>query len=347
MAQGTAEEVPTLSTPTSADAQETTEQTIDHEETALTEAKEKSGPAIGKQAAKDEQEQEALLPWWAWPIILFVFCFALGLVAIVAGVGGGVLFVPIVGTFFPFHMDFVRGASLMVALAGALSAAPGLIQKGLASFRLVLPMGLLAAAAAIVGAQAGLGTNEDVVRIALGISIGIIVFIMTMSKRSEFPEVNQPDNLSQVMGIYGIYYDESLQKEVKWSIHRTPAGLALFLVVGFFAGFFGLGAGWANVPIFNLVLGVPLKISVGSSIFLLSISDTAAAWVYLNKGAFEALIVVPSVVGMMLGTRIGVKFLSKAKPKVVRMIVLTLLGFAGLSSLIKGIFGMLQSGSAG
>ncbi len=282
-------------------------------------------------------EKTASLPWWAWSLILFVFCFLLGLIAIMAGVGGGVLFVPIVGTFFPFHMDFVRGASLMVALAGALSAAPGLIKKGLASFRLVLPMGLLAAIAAIAGANVGLALPQNVVRVALGLTIGGIVLIMARSKKSEFPEVKQADRLSQVMGIYGIYYDESLDREVEWSIHRTPVGLALFLVVGFMAGMFGLGAGWANVPVFNLVLGVPLKISVGSSIFLLSISDTAAAWIYLNKGAFESLIAVPSVLGMMLGTRIGVKFLSRAKPKMVRIVVLTLLGFAGLSSFLKGV----------
>ena len=39
-----------------------------------------------------------------------------------AGVGGGVLYVPLVSGFFPFHIDFVRGVGLMVALAGALAA---------------------------------------------------------------------------------------------------------------------------------------------------------------------------------------------------------------------------------
>ncbi|MCK5836258.1 MAG: hypothetical protein KAH09_03240, partial [Desulfobacula sp.] len=33
-------------------------------------------------------------PWWYWPIILFVFCFGLGILAVMAGVGGGVLYVP-------------------------------------------------------------------------------------------------------------------------------------------------------------------------------------------------------------------------------------------------------------
>jgi len=65
---------------------------------------------------------ESAMPWWGWPLTLFVVCFFLGIVAVPAGVGGGVLFVPIVGGFFPFHLDFVRGAGLLVALASALSA---------------------------------------------------------------------------------------------------------------------------------------------------------------------------------------------------------------------------------
>jgi len=64
------------------------------------------------------------LPWWAWPLMLFVLTFILGIVAVLGGVGGGVLFVPIVGGFFPFNLNFVRGAGLFVALTGALAAGP-------------------------------------------------------------------------------------------------------------------------------------------------------------------------------------------------------------------------------
>ena len=31
------------------------------------------------------------MPWWGWPLGLFVTCFLLGIVAVPSGVGGGVL----------------------------------------------------------------------------------------------------------------------------------------------------------------------------------------------------------------------------------------------------------------
>jgi hypothetical protein len=69
-------------------------------------------------------EAAAQHAWWFWPLILLVLSFVLGVFAVLAGVGGGVLYVPIVSGFLPFHLDFVRGAGLIVALAGALAAGP-------------------------------------------------------------------------------------------------------------------------------------------------------------------------------------------------------------------------------
>lgn len=89
------------------------------------------------------------VPWWVWPLALFVACFLMGIVAVPAGIGGGTLFVPIVGSFFPFHLDFVRGAGLLVALASALSAGPMLLRSGLGSLRLALPLAVLASASSI------------------------------------------------------------------------------------------------------------------------------------------------------------------------------------------------------
>jgi len=76
-------------------------------------------------------------------------CFFLGVVAVPAGVGGGVLFVPLVSGFFPFHLDYVRGAGLLVALSSALAAGPSLLRGGLANMRVALPLALIAPQVAV------------------------------------------------------------------------------------------------------------------------------------------------------------------------------------------------------
>jgi uncharacterized membrane protein YfcA len=275
--------------------------------------------------------------WWFWILLLFIFTFLLGILAVMAGVGGGVLFTPIVGSFFPFHLDFVRGAGLFVALTGSLAAGPGLLRRGLANLRLAMPMALIASASSIAGALVGLAIPTNIVQALLGLAIIFIVFVMLRAKRAEFPVVEKPDKLSQVLKISGLYYEESSNELVEWKVHRTWQAMVLFVLIGFIAGMFGLGAGWANVPVLNLVMGTPLKIAAGTSKFLLSITDTSAAFVYLTSGSVLALITIPSVLGIMLGSFIGVKLLAKANPRVVRLIVIAVLLFAGVRSLLKGL----------
>jgi uncharacterized protein len=277
------------------------------------------------------------MAWWVWPLLLFVVTFVMGIAAVLGGVGGGVLFVPIISGFFPFHLDFVRGAGLLVALAGALAAGPGLLKMNLASLRLAVPVALIASSFSIVGAMIGLALPTQVVQIALGATILGICVLMLTAKKSEVPDVPHADRLSSILGIYGVYQEASTGQIIDWKIHRTPLGLVLFIAIGIMAGMFGLGAGWANVPVLNLLMGAPLKISVATSKFLLSITDTSAAWVYMNMGCVIPMIVVPSLVGIMLGSFVGVRLLRVAKPGVVRWIVIVMLGFAGLRALMKGL----------
>jgi uncharacterized membrane protein YfcA len=279
----------------------------------------------------------AAAPWWAWPLALFCVCFVLGIVAVPAGVGGGVLFVPIVSGFFPFHLDFVRGAGLLVALASALAAGPSLLRSGLADLRLALPLALLASGSSIAGAMIGLALPAAVVQTALGVTILGIVALMATARRSELPEVTVPDRLSSALAIHGVFHDAATGNAIAWQVHRTPGGLVLFTLIGVLAGMFGMGAGWANVPVLNLLMGAPLKVSAGTSSFILSLVDSAAAWVYMIEGAVLMVIAVPSVIGMMIGARIGARLLTVLKAAVVRKLVLTLLLFAGLRALLKGL----------
>jgi uncharacterized membrane protein YfcA len=275
--------------------------------------------------------------WWFWPIVLFIVTFIMGILAVLGGVGGGVLYVPIISGFFPFHLDFVRGTGLLVALSGALAAGPGLLKMNLASLRLAIPVALIASTCAIIGAMIGLALPTNIVQISLGATILGICVLMLTAKKSEVPDVPKADRLSSALNICGVYQEASTGEIIDWKIHRTPLGLAVFVLIGIMAGMFGLGAGWANVPALNLLMGAPLKISVATSKFLLSITDTSAAWIYMNKGCVIPMMVVPSLVGIMLGSFIGVRLLKIAKPTFIRWMVIAILAFAGIKALSKGL----------
>jgi uncharacterized membrane protein YfcA len=277
------------------------------------------------------------MAWWIWPLLLFGLTFVLGILAALGGVGGGVLFVPIVSGFLPFHIDFCRCCGLLVALSGGLAAGPGFLRMNLASLRLAMPVALVASLCSMLGAVVGLALPENIIQTALGALILLIVGIMLVARTSAFPIVKASDSLATALRLNGLYHEVSLHRDIEWRIHRTLPGFLLFIGIGVLAGMFGLGAGWANVPVLNLVMGAPLKVSVATSKFLLSITDTSAAWVYVNQGCVIPMMVVPSVVGIMLGSFVGVRLLKIAKPAFIRWMVIGILAFAGLKALSKGL----------
>ena len=202
---------------------------------------------------------------------------------------------------------------------------------------LALPLALVGSITSIFGALIGLALPADVVQTALGVVILAIVVLMLRTSGRAAAAQPVPDVLSDALRLHGVYHDPALGKTVEWKARNTATGLVVFAAIGMLAGLFGLGAGWANVPALNLLMGVPLKLAAGTSSFLLSGIDTSAAWIYLNRGAMLPMLVVPSCLGMMLGARIGARLLRVAPTQVIRRTVITLLVFAGARALLKGL----------
>lgn len=65
-------------------------------------------PAIAA-ATETVTSANSSVAWWVWPSSLFVVTLLMGIAAVLGGIGGAVLYVPIISGFFPFHLDFVRG----------------------------------------------------------------------------------------------------------------------------------------------------------------------------------------------------------------------------------------------
>ena len=213
-------------------------------------AEQATAPAVQTATATPDVEPVSTdnHPWWFWPVTLLFFCFVLGIIAVMAGVGGGVLFVPLVSGFFPFHLDFVRGAGLLVALAGALAAGPGLLRRNFANLRLALPVALIASACSIVGALLGLALPTNIVQTCLGVTILAISVLLLMSKNSVRPEVKMQDAVGMALGMNGVFLEPSTGEVVDWKTHRTLIGLLLFIIIGIMAGMFGLGRGLGQRP---------------------------------------------------------------------------------------------------
>jgi hypothetical protein len=111
----------------------------------------------------------------------------------------------------------------------------------------------------------------------------------------------------------------------------------LFLLVGFTGGFFGLGGGWAVVPVLNLVMAAPLKVSAACSGVLLALGNASAIWPYIMYGALIPVFVAPWMVGQVIGGLMGAYILARIKVGIVRKILIVILLLTSLKLISRGV----------
>ena len=161
--------------------------------------------------------------------------------------------------------------------------------------------------------------------------------ILFGGRRAQYPEVNKVDSLSQRLGLSMAYWEESLRKIVDYKVSRAPVAILLFCVIGFLSGLFGIGAGWAMVPTFNLIMLAPLKVAATSSSVLMGVGDTAAVWQYIKGGAIFPLFAVPCLAGSILGAILGSRIMLKVNAGFVRWIVIAIMFGSGTKLILDGV----------
>ena len=283
-------------------------------------------------------------------IVLILFAFfllsaAIAVIGVIAGVGGGVIFTPIMLAFTNVNSLVVRGTGLIVAMFSGPLSTGVFTRKGLSNYRLSLVMtlsqglGALAGATLAVIAAAGAGVaGEGMLRLALGIVLAALaVFFISGGKKMEWPAVKHVDAFTRRLKLGGRYYEESEGAIREYEVARAPLGITLLFLVGVLGGFFGMGGGWAITPALNMGMGMPLKLAAANSNVILSLGSCISVWPYIFAGGVIPLFVLPWMCGQAVGGFIGAYVLAKIKVGIVRIILIGIMVFTGFTLVTRGL----------
>ncbi|OIN96816.1 MAG: hypothetical protein AUJ48_00895, partial [Deltaproteobacteria bacterium CG1_02_45_11] len=282
---------------------------------------------------------------WGWLFGFFLLSFVIALVAVIGGIGGGVLFTPFMLAFTSVDSLIVRATGLIVAMFSGLVSTGPFMRSGLANLRICIFCAAAYGVGAFSGAQGAIyvakhlgATGEGFVRLALGIILfSLAVYFVVGGKKIEWPEVKKVDGFTKWLRLSQPYYEVSMEKVVDYPLTRAGWVLAAIIGVGLLSGFFGLGAGWAIVPAQNLIMAVPLKVAAANSGVLLGMGDCIAVWPYLLMGAIIPLFAAPWLVGQVLGGLLGALILIRVKAGFVRYLLIGFMFFACFGLLAKGL----------
>jgi len=285
-----------------------------------------------------------------WLIVFgsFIASVAIAVFAVLGGVGGGVIYTPLMLGFTSIDTLVIRATGLVVAMFSGLISTGPFMRKGLANIRIVVYSAVPITAGAVIGSMLAIYLHEAmgvmgdaIMRLLLGFVVAFCCYLFVRGGgQYEFPEARHEDRIGKKLGFSFSYWEESLGKEVHWRNQRILVGGLLFLGVGLFGGFFGLGGGWAAVPVLNIVMATPLKVAAASSGVLLAIGNGAAIWPYIRYGALIAVFAAPWMLGQVIGGIIGAHILARIKVGIIRYLLIFILALVAFKLVIRGIEGL-------
>jgi hypothetical protein len=270
----------------------------------------------------------------AWAGSLFA-----GFLGSLAGLGGGVVIVPMLVLGFHVDVHYAVGASLISVIGTSAGAQAAHRREGFSNTRIGLFLEIATTLGAVCGAYLSTDTPTKWIAIIFGL---VLVYSATASlrKKKRADVFRKPDPLAAKLRLTGTYPEGGVL--VPYSARRVPLGFGLMFGAGTLSGLLGIGSGAVKVLAMDEAMQIPFKISTATSNFMIGVTAAASAGVYLSRGYINPAIAMPVTIGVLLGSLLGARFLVKARVRSVRIIFAIVIALLGAEMIFNGLTGRLS-----
>jgi uncharacterized protein len=262
---------------------------------------------------------------------------AAGTIGAVLGLGGGILLVPILTLYYGVDLHYAMGASIVSVIATSSGAAASYLKTGLSNVRIGFFLVMATIAGALTGAVLAGIVPVRWLEMILGLALGYSAFATLQQINVELPSDVPDDWLAARFNLEGSYYDRLLDREVKYRATRVKLGFAAMYGAGLLSGLLGIGSGAFKVLAMDYFMRLPMKVSTATSNFMIGMTATASAGIYLSRGDIHTLIVAPVAIGVLLGAYLGTALIAKMRNTTVRKVFLPVLIYLALSMILRGL----------
>jgi uncharacterized membrane protein YfcA len=241
---------------------------------------------------------------------------AAGMLGTLLGLGGGVFLVPflvlVVG--LPYQTAAAISLTTVIATSGAVSAAGA--GKRLINVRLAMVLEVATAAGGLAGGVTAYMLSARTLQILFAVLTGSIG-VVTLARLRRGEPVGDAD--PGLLG--GRYRDEALACEVTYRVRRLPVALVASLVAGNISTLLGVGGGIVKVPVLSAWCGVPMRAAAATSAFIIGVTATSGAVVYYGRGDLVLELAAAAVLGVHLGSAVGLRIGARLRPRALRVLL--------------------------
>ncbi|WP_227396383.1 sulfite exporter TauE/SafE family protein [Jeotgalibacillus aurantiacus] len=241
-------------------------------------------------------------------IVLFLIGFIGSYISGMLGIGGSIikypmlLYIPPLFGLAAFSAHEVAGISAVQVFFATIGGVWAYRKGGYLNKTLIIYMGAAVLIGSLIGGLGSKALSEDTINMVYGILASIAAVMMFVPKK----------------GREDIPYDQIIFN--KW----LAAGLAF--IVGVSAGIVGAAGAFLLVPIMLVVLKIPTRVTIASSLAITFIASIGTTIGKVTTGQVDylpaAIMVVASLIAAPLGAKLGKKMNTKVLQILLAVIIL-------------------------
>jgi len=250
------------------------------------------------------------------PLILVTVGLTVGFLGSLMGIGGTIILVPFL-LLLGYDVHATIGTSLLVALLVGLSCTFAYFRQkrvdwliGFLSVLITMPM-------SSVGAYATAFFSPFHLRIALVVVLILVAAFMLIRSTPEVSGRNKCGTRGKEIGHKGKLYRKLVDSSgvvFKYTVDLRQ-GLSLLFLAGFLSGLLGVTGGTMLIPIYSQVMGLPIHLSVATSLFTVVFTAVSGSFVHLMIGNIMPLVALQLTIGSLIGTQLGASVAKRCRPR--------------------------------
>lgn len=270
--------------------------------------------------------------------LVFLIAAAAGFLGALTGLGGGVVVTPVLTLLLGVDLRYAIGASLVSVIATSSGAAASFVREGFSNIRI----GMFLEVATTIGAIAGALLATHVPTSALSIIFGLVLLHAAWQSTHSLPP-DQPDDeadsLARKLRLEGTF--PSPDGPHHYRARNVKTGFSIMFGAGALSGLLGIGSGALKVIAMDRAMRIPFKVSTTTSNFMIGVTAAASAGVYLSRGYVDPGLVMPVMLGVLIGSLLGSRILVKAETKSLRLVFSIVILVLGIQMLYNGLAGRI------
>ncbi|MGE7934939.1 sulfite exporter TauE/SafE family protein [Viridibacillus arvi] len=240
--------------------------------------------------------------------VLFLIGFVGSFISGMLGIGGAIikfpmlLYIPALLSLTSFTSHEVAGISAVEILVTSIAGVWAYRKGGYLNKSLIFTMGIAVLAGSLLGSFGSNGLSAEGINVVYGV-FALLAAILMFIPRKQIPDVP----------VHQVQFNKSL-----------AAGLAF--IVGIGSGIVGAGGGFILVPIMLVILKIPTRITIASSLAITFISSIGGSIGKITTGQVEWGPLLVLVAASLIAAPIGAKVAKAMNIKLLQMMLALIIG---------------------